>query len=131
GRQRDRATAYSGRRDRPRFRCRDGLDPASPAERARDQRSAWQNVVAQLPDGQPVRAITGANINGFIEIETSLSGAHLRGFASAQFLKPAPADTQVPIVTPEATPPIPGIVAVTMPRRPGTVAKRPALADAR
>jgi len=54
----------------------------------------------------------------------------LRGFASAQFLKPAPADTQVPIVTPEATPPIPGIVAVTMPRRPGTITKRTEPADA-
>jgi hypothetical protein len=43
------------------------------------------NVIAQLPDGHPVRAITGYAGEKFIEIETSLSGAHIRGFASADF----------------------------------------------
>jgi len=48
------------------------------------------NVIAQLPDGHPVRAVTGTKAKNFLEIETSLAGAHVRGFASADFLTPAP-----------------------------------------
>ncbi len=47
------------------------------------------NVIAQLPNGQLVRAVTGTPVNNFLEIETSLSGANIRGFASKDFLKPA------------------------------------------
>ena len=56
------------------------------------------NVIAELPDGHPVRAITGNPVKNFIEIETSLAGAHIRGFASADFLVAAPADvTEIPV----------------------------------
>jgi hypothetical protein len=48
------------------------------------------NVIAQLPNGHPVRAVTGTKTGDFLEIETSLSGADIRGFASADFLAPAP-----------------------------------------
>jgi len=88
-----------------------------------------KNVIAQLPEGQPVRAVRKKKVRGFAEIETNLSGAHLSGFASAQFLAAAPAGTATPVVTPPA-PSIPGIVAVTMPRRPGTITKRSEPADA-
>jgi hypothetical protein len=44
------------------------------------------NVIGQMPDGHPVRAVTGTPVKGFVEAETSLDGALLRGFASARFL---------------------------------------------
>lgn len=82
------------------------------------------NVIARLPDGQIVRAVTNQEVNGFLEVETSLWGAHHRGFASAQYLKPAPGVHTVPLVTPAPAPPSSGIVAVYMPRQPGVVTKR-------
>ena len=88
------------------------------------------NVIAQLPDGHPVRAMTGNAVKKFLEIETSLNGAHIRGFASADFLKPAPAATDIPVVVPDAAPPTSGIVAVFMPHKAGTVTKRTAIAGA-
>jgi hypothetical protein len=47
-------------------------------------------VIAQLPDGHMVRAVTNEPINGFLEVDTSLQGVQHRGFASAQFLKLSP-----------------------------------------
>ena len=88
------------------------------------------NVIAQLPDGHPVRAITGAKVKNFFEIETSLVGAHIRGFASADFLAPAPGVSEIPIVQPAPTPPAGGIVEVFMPRPSGLVTKRTAIAGA-
>jgi hypothetical protein len=86
--------------------------------------------VGHLPDGHPVRATTGKTVNGFIEVETNLSGALLKGFASRQFLKPAPETTTIPVETPAASPPTTGIVAVHMPRKAGIVTKRTAIAGA-
>ena len=92
---------------------------------------ATANVIAQLPDGHPVRAITGTPVKNFIEIETSLVGAHIRGFASADFLVPAPADvTEIPAVQLMMDAPTSGIVEVFMPRRPGLITKRTAVAGA-
>jgi hypothetical protein len=88
------------------------------------------NVIAQLPDGHPVRAVTGNPVGKFLEIETSLNGAHIRGFASTMFLKPAPAVTEVPVVMPDPTPPASGIVAVFMPRKSASVTKRTTIAGA-
>jgi hypothetical protein len=82
------------------------------------------NVIARLPDGQHVQAVTNKKVNGFLEVETSLLGAHLRGFASAQFLKPASGVEAVAVVTPSPTPPAGNLVAVYMPRKSGTVTKR-------
>ncbi|AXK40186.1 hypothetical protein [Crenobacter cavernae] len=82
------------------------------------------NVVGHLPDGHEVRAITGAKVGGFIEVETSLSGALLRGFASAKFLQPLAGPVAIQPVVPAALPPNSGIVAVTMPRKPGSITRR-------
>ena len=88
------------------------------------------NVIARLPDGHIVQAVNNTKVNGFLEVETSLLGAHFRGFASAEFLKPAAGVEEVPVLQPAPAPPTSGIVAVTMPRKPGTVTKRIAPATA-
>jgi hypothetical protein len=88
------------------------------------------NVVAQLPDGHPVRAVTGEKVKNFLEIETSLVGAHIRGFASVEFLAPAPSVNEIPMVQLAEAPPATGIVEVFMPRPPGLVTKRTAIAGA-
>jgi len=82
------------------------------------------NVVGHLPEGHEVRAITGTKVNGFIEVETSLSGALLRGFASAKFLQPVEGAVDIQPELPSAAPPTTGIVAVTMPRKAGSVTRR-------
>lgn len=82
------------------------------------------NITAKLPDGQIVRAVTGKIVNGFLEMETSLNGAFIRGFVAARFLKPAPDEVRIPVVTPAPAPPASGITAVFMPSKPGTVTKR-------
>ncbi len=89
-----------------------------------------RNVIGELPDGHPVRAVTGTKKNGFLEIETSLNGAHLRGFSSAQFLEPAPAVTDIPVDVPAPQPPASGLVAVHMPHRPNVVTRRTGIATA-
>jgi hypothetical protein len=87
------------------------------------------NVIAQLPDGHVVRAVTGTAKKGFLEVQTSLKGAHIHGFVSAKFLKPASV-TEVPVEEPAPTPPVSGITAVYMPRKPGVVTKRTGAANA-
>lgn len=53
-----------------------------------DNKNPTSNVIAHLPDGQIVQAVTNNQINGFLEVETSLSGARLHGFAFATLLTP-------------------------------------------
>lgn len=89
-----------------------------------------KNVVGELPDGHPVRAVTGAAKNGFMEIETSLNGAHLRGFSSAKLLVPAAIAADIPVDTPALTPPTTGLVAVHMPHKPDVVTRRTGIATA-
>lgn len=48
------------------------------------------NVVADMPRGHLVRAVTGAPVDGFIEVETILGGRLFRGFASADHLVRVP-----------------------------------------
>src|SRR5262249_60519282 len=69
-------------------------------------------------------------VGEFLEIETSLNGAHIRGFAATQFLKPAPGANDIPVVEVAAAPPTSGIVAVFAPHAPGSVTKRTAPAGA-
>lgn len=89
------------------------------------------NVRANLPDGQLVRAITGVPRKGFLEVETTLAGAHLTGFVATQFLKPAPAPAVMPEpLTPAPQMPTSGVVAAIMPRKAGTLTRRSAPADA-
>lgn len=82
------------------------------------------NVAAHLPDGHPVRALTGLPVNGFLEVEATLAGALLRGFASRKFLVPDDSGEPIEPTVPAPTPPAAGIVGVTMPRKPGTVTRR-------
>jgi hypothetical protein len=95
-----------------------------------DKNDPTGNVIARLPDGHLVQAVSNRKINGFLEVETSLSGGHFHGFASAQFLKPAPGEPGVPVTVPSPDPPTSGIVAVFMPRQPGSLTKRTGPADA-
>ncbi|MFN0298808.1 MAG: hypothetical protein ACKVQU_00485 [Burkholderiales bacterium] len=88
------------------------------------------NVIGNMPDGHPVRAITEQAVGNFREVETSLSGALLRGFASAKFLVPDASINEIPVVALAAVPPSAGIVAVSMPRKPGSLTRRRDLATA-
>ena len=58
------------------------------SESSKDQNNPNSNVIAKLPNGHVVRAITNEAVNGFLEVETDFEGRHFRGFASAEFLKP-------------------------------------------
>ncbi len=90
----------------------------------RVSRPSTANVVAELPDGHPVRAVGARAVNGFREVETSLSGALLRGFAHTDFLKADPGAAPIPVLTPEPQPPTGGIRAVHLPRPTGRITRR-------
>ncbi len=45
------------------------------------------NVIARLPRGQLVQQVSRKKTGEFLEIETTLNGAALRGFASSKFLR--------------------------------------------
>ena len=95
-----------------------------------DRANPTANVIARLPDGHRLRLVSGALDDKFVEVETSLNGAHLQGFAASEFLVPADGDTGIPVVVPATAPPASGIVAVFAPRRPGTITTRRAPATA-
>jgi len=83
------------------------------------------NVIAHLPDGHPVRALAGKPEQGFLEIETSLQGALLRGFAAASLLVREPGEAEpVVVLEPASAPPGAGIVAAALPRPRGRVTRR-------
>jgi hypothetical protein len=103
-----------------RLRSEPRIDPKKPSA----------NVIAHLPDGHRVRWIAGKTGDKFFEVETSLNGAHLQGFAASQFLVRVERDAEIPVVVPDATPPTEGAVAVLAPRRPGSVTRRTAPASA-
>jgi len=67
-----------------------------------------------------VRAVTGNKVKTFLEIETSLQGAHIRALPRPKFLTPAPGVNEIPIVQP---PPWrdTGLVEVFMPRPAGLI----------
>jgi len=108
-------------RDSPlRLRSEPRIDRANPSS----------NVIARLPDGHRVRLVSGMLGDRFVEVETSLNGAHLEGFAASEFLVPVDGDGNIPVVVPAATLPTSGVVAVFAPRRPGTMTTRRAPATA-
>ncbi|MBV8174373.1 MAG: hypothetical protein JO151_07385 [Verrucomicrobia bacterium] len=83
------------------------------------------NVIARLPDGQIVHRLAGKKGDDFWEVETSFHGAHLQGFAGAEFLKVAGKGVdEVPVVTPRPEPAEGDIPAVTMPRKDGSITTR-------
>lgn len=89
-----------------------------------DPRNPRANVIAQLPAGQMVVRMSGKQGDKFFEVQTSLNGAHLRGFAASQYLRPVKVPKAIPVVAPKAAPPATGIVAVYMPRKPGIITRR-------
>jgi hypothetical protein len=86
-----------------------------------------KNVVGELPDGHPVRAVTGTAIGDYLGVETSLNGALLRGYAATRYLVRAPTLDEIPVEVPLARPTIP---AVLMPVRGNAVTRRTDLAGA-
>lgn len=88
------------------------------------------NVIAHLPDGHRVRRVSGKAGDKFLEVETSLNGAHLRGFAATQFLVRVEDDAAIAVVMPAAVLPREGVVAVDAPRKSGSITKRSATAGA-
>ncbi len=86
------------------------------------------NLIGSLPAGHAVQAVTGKVVKGFLEVRTSLAGAHLQGFAPSKSLEAAPTATEVLVTTPATTPPTSGIVAVYMPRKSGVITRRTAAA---
>jgi hypothetical protein len=93
-----------------------------------DRTNPNANVIARLPDGQLVRLVSGKRSDEFLEVETSLNGAHFRGFAASQFLVPERGAREIPVITPEPVPPTSGVVAVLAPRKAGSITKRTSLA---
>ena len=89
-----------------------------------DKRDPRANVIAQLPAGQMVVRISGKKGDEFFEVETSLNGAHFRGFVAAEYLRPVKVPKAIPVVAPAAAPPSDGIVAVYMPSKAGTITRR-------
>lgn len=59
------------------------------SEPRKDENNPTANVIARLPDGHIVKAVGDQPVNGYLEVETRLGNEDLRGFASADFLKPA------------------------------------------
>ncbi|HEX3129163.1 MAG TPA: SH3 domain-containing protein [Thermoanaerobaculia bacterium] len=98
--------------------------------RLREGPSESFKVKASLPDGHLVRAVTGKKQNGFLEVETSLNGALLRGFSSAKFLKPVEGPAEILVEQPSPTPPATGITAVNLLTKTGGGAKRTQPANA-
>ena len=103
-----------------RLRSEPRVDRADPAA----------NVIARLPDGHRVRLVSGKLGDRFVEVETSLNGAHFRGFAASEFLLPVSGVADIPVVVPATELPDSGVVAVFAPRRPGVVTTRRAPATA-
>lgn len=102
----------------------------SPLRMRREPRVDPANVIANLPDGHLVRAVTDTPVNTFLEIETSLDGALLRGFSALKFLKPRPDAPAIAVESPAPAAPQIGVVAVLMPRKQGTVTRRVDIAGA-
>ena len=89
------------------------------------------NVVAEMPDGQIVRSVSGDVVNGFIEVETTLGGRMFRGFASAQFLvKLAEPDAVAAVAAAAPVPAAATLTEVHLTPVPGVLTKRTALATA-
>lgn len=88
------------------------------------------NVIADLPDGHPVRAVDGKVRNGFIEIETSLLGARLRGFAAVEYLVRDARIRDIPVIAPAPKPPRRGFVAAHLAPPEGATIRRSEPANA-
>lgn len=99
------------------------------SEPSLDPKHVTENVISEFPDGHLLRAVKPKKVNGFLEVETSLLGAHYRGFVLGTYVKPITSSSNALATSAAAAlgQPIP---AVYMPRRPGTVTKRTQIAGA-
>lgn len=88
------------------------------------------NVIRGLPVGHPVSVISTSPTNGFLQIETNLQGAHITGWAFAEFLKPAPATSVIETLSAQLEAVGPTLPAVNLPLRAGTVIRRTEPANA-
>ncbi|NCC41300.1 MAG: hypothetical protein EOM21_18090 [Gammaproteobacteria bacterium] len=88
-----------------------------------------RNVIGLLPAGLLVRALTNQPQGGFLDVETNLRGAHLRGWVSLEHLAEVAGSPEIPVSAPASTaakPPIPevhaprGSTAITRRRDPAT-----------
>ena len=87
------------------------------------------NRIAALPNGHLVSLISRLPGDKWFEVETSLNGAHLRGFAASDFLESVTTKTRmIPVMLPFAAEPQTGIAAVFMPRPSGMITKRTGIA---
>ncbi len=87
--------------------------------------NSLSNRIAALPNGHLVSLLSGNPGDKWFEVETSLNGANLRGFAASEFLELVTAKSRsIPVTVPFSTQPQNGIVAVYMPRKKGTVTTR-------
>jgi hypothetical protein len=89
-----------------------------------NKRNPAVNVIAQLPAGQMMVRISGKKRAKFLEVQTSVNGAYLRGFVATAHVQPVKVPKAIPVVTPAPAAPTTGIVAVYMPRRPGIITHR-------
>ncbi|HET6723360.1 MAG TPA: hypothetical protein VFH07_11440, partial [Chitinophagaceae bacterium] len=98
-------------------------EPAIPA----DNPSA--NRIVALPNGHLVSLISGSPGDRWFEVETSLNGAKLRGFAASDFLELVTTKAKaIPVMRPFGAEPQSGIVAVFMPQISGRITKRTGIA---
>ena len=88
-----------------------------------DDAHPQRNVLARLPAGQWVQALSAVARNGFLEIEVLLSGARYHGFAARNFLRPAPPPTELATPAPRA-----GVSAAQLPAPADGATRRGALA---
>jgi hypothetical protein len=70
-----------------------------------DKRNPRVNVIAELPAGQQVVRISGKKGDEFFEVETTLNGTHVRGFAAAQYLRPVKVPRAIPVAAPPGSTP--------------------------
>jgi hypothetical protein len=89
------------------------------------------NRIASLPNGHLVGHISGSPGNKFFEVETSLNGANLHGFAASEFLELVTTKSKrIPVAIPFTTPPQSGITEVFMPQSSSMITKRTGAANA-
>lgn len=89
-----------------------------------------RNIIASLPGGHLLSWLSGSMHDQWLEVETSLNGAHFKGFVSTDYIVLVKDNTLlVPVLTPMPAP-LNGLPAVYMPRKSGSITKRSEMANA-
>lgn len=76
------------------------------------------NIIAHLPDGHIVQSFSNEEINGFLEVETYISGAYFRGYAYKQYLNKTDQSVKEPTKHKQTIP------NVEMPTKSGKITQR-------